>query len=345
MKLKAAELAKIVSGELIGDAGVAVSNANGLCEASENDVSFLGNPKYMHDAINTKAGVIFVPADTDSGQFKGKTIIKVKNPQYAYSMVLGIIEKERINSIEVKIHPSASISAKAKVGANAYIGQNAVIEDGAEVGDNAKIFPNVYVGQNVKIGKDCLIYPNVVIREDAVIGDRVVLQPGVVIGGDGFGFATIDGVNRKIPQIGRVEIGDDVEIGANTTIDRATADATRIGSGTKIDNMVMVAHNVQIGKNCLIVAQSGIAGSTKIGDNAIVGAQSGVAGHLKIGNNVIIAGQSGVSGNLSDNEKVGGNPQTDLQNSIKIRATMRKLPEMYKDLVKIKKELRVKSEE
>jgi len=342
MKIKAAELAKIASGELSGDAAKEISGANGLSEASESDVSFLGNLKYMHDALNSKAGVLFIFADTDGSQFKGKTVIKVKNPQYAYSMVLGIIEKERINAIEIKIHASASISPKAKIGANSYIGQNTVIEDNAEIGSNAKIFPNVYIGRNVKIGNDCLIYPNVVIRENVKIGDRVVLQPGIVIGGDGFGFATIDGVNRKIPQIGTVEIGDDVEIGANTTIDRATVDVTRIGSGTKIDNMVMIAHNVQIGKNCLIVAQAGIAGSTKIGDNAIVGAQSGVAGHLKIGNNVVIAGQSGISGNLEDNEKVGGNPQMELNSSIRLRAVMRKLPEMHKDLIKIKKQLEIK---
>ncbi|MCL2390522.1 MAG: UDP-3-O-(3-hydroxymyristoyl)glucosamine N-acyltransferase, partial [Endomicrobia bacterium] len=216
---------------------------------------------------------------------------------------------------------------------------NVVIEDGAWVGDGTKIFPNVYIGKNSKVGKNCIFYPNVVIRENVIAGDRVILQPSVVIGGDGFGFVTVDGVNQKIPQIGRVEIGDDVEIGAHTTIDRATVDATRIGKGTKIDNLVMIAHNVQIGENCIIVALTGIAGSAKIGNNATIGAQVGIAGHIKIGNNVTISSQSGVGGDLHDGEIVGGNPLTELKQSIKIRATLRKLPEMYNDIRKIKKEI------
>jgi UDP-3-O-[3-hydroxymyristoyl] glucosamine N-acyltransferase len=337
MKITAQELAKLTGGELFGNAGEILSGANGLSQAQSGDVSFLGNPKYSDDALNSKAGVIFVSKDADVPAFNGKNLIKVENPQYAYALVLSVIEKERLASIEIKIHSSASVSPKAKVGKNAYIGQNAVIEDGAVIGDNAKIFPNVYIGHNVKIGNDALIYPNVVIRENAVIGDRVVLQPGVIIGGDGFGFASIDGKNRKIPQIGSVELGNDVEIGANTTIDRATTDATRIGNGTKIDNLVQIAHTVQIGDNCIIVAQSGIAGSTKVGNNTTIAAQVGIAGHLKIGNEVLISSQSGISNNISDGEKVGGNPQCELGQSIKIRALIRKLPEMYNDLRQIKK--------
>ena len=342
MNITAGELAKIVSGTVEGNEKEIVTGANGLAEAEKNEVSFLGNPKYAQAALETKAGVIFIPETMDSSQFKNITLIKVKNPQYAFSAVLAIIDKERLAKIENKIHSSASISDKASVGKDVYIGQNTVIEDGSSVGDGSKIFPNVYVGRNSKIGKDCVIYPNVVIREDSVIGDRVVLQPSVVIGGDGFGFATVDGINHKIPQIGRVEIGDDVEIGAHTTVDRAAVDVTKIGKGTKIDNHVQIAHNVQIGDNCIIVAHTGIAGSTKIGNNVTVGAQVGIAGHLKIGNNVIISSQSGVGGDLKDGEKVGGNPLADLGRSIKIRATMRKLPEMYKDLRTIKQKLEIK---
>jgi UDP-3-O-[3-hydroxymyristoyl] glucosamine N-acyltransferase len=339
MRLTSLELTSIVSGELIGGKDVVLTGVNGLLEAKSNEISFLGNLKYLHDALNTQAGVIFVGTDIDVVQFKNKNIIKVKNPQYAYSMVLFIIEKEKLSLINKKIHPSASISDKAKIGKDAYIGQNVVIEDGAEIGDNAKIFPNVYIGKDVKVGKDCLIYPNVVIRENSSIGDSVILQPGVVIGGDGFGFATIDGQNQKIPQIGRVEIGNDVEIGANATVDRATVDATRIGNGTKIDNLVMIAHNVQIGENCIIVSQAGISGSTHLGNNVTIGGQTGLAGHLKIGNNVMVSSQSGISGNIKDGQLIGGNPMAPLNQSIKIRALMRKLPEMYSDLRKIKKDL------
>ncbi|MDR1122474.1 MAG: UDP-3-O-(3-hydroxymyristoyl)glucosamine N-acyltransferase [Endomicrobium sp.] len=338
MKFIAFELATLVSGELIGNKNVILTGANGLLEAKSNEVSFLGNLKYLQEALSTQAGVIFVGLDSDVAQFKNKNIIKVKNPQYAYSIVLSIIEKER-TLINKKVYQSASIHDKAKIGKDAYIGQNVVIEDGVTVGDNVKIFPNVYIGKDVKIGNDCLIYPNVVIRENSSIGDRVILQPGVIIGGDGFGFITIDGKTQKIPQVGRVEIGNDVEIGSNTAIDKATVGVTRIGSGTKIDNLVTVAHNVQIGENCIIISQVGISGSTCLGNNVIIGGQTGLVGHIKIGNNVIISSQSGISKNIKDGEIVGGNPMAPLTQSIKIRALMRKLPEMYSDFKKIKKAL------
>jgi UDP-3-O-[3-hydroxymyristoyl] glucosamine N-acyltransferase len=340
MRFTALELAAFVSGELIGNKDIVLTGVNNLLKAKSSEVSFLGSSKYLKEALNTQAGVIFVGSNSDVTQFKNKNIIRVKNSQYAYSLVLSVIEKERLCLIDKKVHQSASISAQAKIGKNAYIGQNVVIESGAEIGDNAKIFPNVYIGRDVKIGESCLIYSNVVIREDSFIGDRVILQPGVVIGGDGFGFVTIeDGKAKKIPQIGRVEIGDDVEIGANTTIDRATVDATRIGNGTKIDNLVMIAHNVQIGENCLIVSQVGIAGSTCIGNNVVIGGQAGLVGHLKIGNDVKISSQSGISGNIKDGELIGGNPMAPINQNIKIKVLMRKLPEMYSDFKKIKKKL------
>jgi len=343
MKLKAIELAKIVSGELDGNPEEIISGANGLADARKGEISFLGNMKYAHEALNTQASAIFVSQDTDSSQFKDKTLIKVKNPQYAFSMVLAIIDKERLAVIEHKISSSAHVSEKASVGENVYVGRNAVIEDGALVGSGTKIFPNVYIGRNSKIGKDCIIYPNAVIRENCSLGDRVILQPSVVIGGDGFGFATIDGVNNKIPQIGRVEIGDDVEIGANSTVDRATVDATRIGKGTKIDNLVMIAHNVQIGENCIICGQAGISGSTKVGNNVTIAGQAGLVGHLKIGNNVVITAQSGINGNIGDGEIIGGNPMMPLAQNVKSKALLRHLPEMYKDIKNIKKELEKKS--
>lgn len=342
MKLTVEELANIVSGKIEGNKDEVITGISGLADAKKGDVSFLTNMKYIGDALNTKASAVLIAADIDSSQFKGKNIIKVSNPQYAYAMILKIIEKEKISSIEIKIHSCASVSEKAKIGKNVYIGQNAVIEAGSEIGDNTKIFPNVYIGYNVKIGNDCLIYPNVVIREDAVIGDRCIFQPGAVIGSDGFGFATVDGKTQKVPQIGRIEIGNDVEIGANTTIDRAAIDVTKIGSGTKLDNLVQIAHNVQTGENCLIVAQTGISGSTKLGNNVTIGGQTGLVGHLKIGNNVFIASQTGISSDLKDGEKVGGNPMAEIGHSIKIRATMRKLPEMYQDIRKIKKQLEIK---
>jgi UDP-3-O-[3-hydroxymyristoyl] glucosamine N-acyltransferase len=339
MQLTSSKLATIVSGELIGDKNIVLTGVNGLSEAKENEISFLGNLKYITEALKTNAGIILVANDIDISKFKKKNIIRVLNPKYAYSMVLSIIEKEKIDLIKAGIHEFTFIVDSVKLGKDVYLGQCVVIESGTEIGDNTKIFPNVYIGRNVKIGSDCIIYSNVVIREDTLICDRVVIHPGVVIGGDGFGFVHVGNKIQKIPQIGRVEIGSDVEIGANTTIDRATVDATRIGSGTKIDNLVQIAHNVQIGKNCIIVAQVGISGSTKLGNNVIIGGQSGLAGHLKIGDNVVIASQSGISRDIKDNECVGGNPVTSINQSLKIRVLIRKLPEMYRDLKRIKKSL------
>jgi UDP-3-O-[3-hydroxymyristoyl] glucosamine N-acyltransferase len=335
MKLTALEIEKIVSGEFFGNKNVTLTGVNSLLNAKKNDISFFGNMKYFNDALKTEAGVILVGYDIDTAKFVNKNIIKVKNPQYAYSIILSIIESEK-KKINNEIHKSSYIFKDVKLGANLYIGQNVVIEKMSEIGDNTKIFPNVFIGNDVKIGNDCLIYPNVVIRENTFIGNRVIIHSGVIIGSDGFGFIDIGSKIHKIPQIGNVIIGNDVEIGANTTIDRATVNSTKIGDNTKIDNLVQIAHNVQIGRNCMIVAQVGIAGSTIIGDNVVIGGQTGLAGHLKIGNSVIISSQSGISRNVKDGEKIGGNPISSIKKSIKIRALIRKLPEIYLDLKKIK---------
>jgi UDP-3-O-[3-hydroxymyristoyl] glucosamine N-acyltransferase len=335
MKLTVLEITKIVSGKFFGNENVILTGVNSLLNAKKNDISFFGNMKYFNDVLKTEAGVILVGHDIDIIKFTNKNIIKVKNPQYAYSIILSIIENEKKRKRK-EIHKSSYIFKNVKLGANLYIGQNVVIEDMSEIGDNTKIFPNVFIGNDVKIGNDCLIYPNVVIRENTFIGNRVIIHSGVIIGSYGFGFIDIDSKIHKIPQIGNVIIGSDVEIGANTTIDRATVNSTKIGDSTKIDNLVQIAHNVQIGRNCMIVAQVGIAGSTIIGDNVIIGGQTGLAGHLKIGNNVIISSQSGISRNVKDGEKIGGNPISSIKKSIKIRALIRKLPEIYEDLKKIK---------
>ncbi|MDR0486431.1 MAG: UDP-3-O-(3-hydroxymyristoyl)glucosamine N-acyltransferase [Elusimicrobiota bacterium] len=339
MKLTAKEISLLTDGEIIGDDSIIIAGLNGLDKAQKSDISFLGNMKYLSEALKTQAGAIFIQKDLDAAQFKDKTIIKVANPQYAYGILLGIIDRERIESYSPQIHPSSQISDSAELGEDLYIGQNAVIESNAKIGSRSKIFANVYIGRNVKIGADCIIYPNVAIRENVSIGNRVIIQPGAVIGGDGFGFASVDGKTHKIAQIGLVEIGDGVEIGSNTAIDRATVGVTKIGAGTKIDNLVMIAHNVEIGENCLIVAQVGISGSTKIGNNVTIAGQAGIVGHLKIGNNVLISAQSGISGDIADNMRVGGNPMSELNHSIKVRALIRKLPEIYQEIKNLKKSI------
>lgn len=340
MKITASELAVIVSGKLFGNENVVLTGVNELSVAKESEVSFLGNLKYLSEALKSKAGIIFIADDMDISQFTNKNIIKVPDPRYAYSIVLGIVEKERLRLEKKNIHFSASIANNVNMGINVCIGQNVVIETDTEIGDNVRILPNVYIGNNVKIGKNCLIYPNVFIGDCTVLGNRVIIHPGVVIGGDGFGFVkTNEKKIQKIPQIGKVEIGDDVEIGANTTVDRATVDVTKIDNGTKIDNLVQIGHNVKIGENCVIVAQVGISGSTHLGNNVTVGGQTGLAGHLKIGNDVMIAAQSGVTGNIKDCEKVGGNPIVPIKQNIKIRVLMKKLPEIYQNLKIIKRTL------
>ncbi|MDR1400874.1 MAG: UDP-3-O-(3-hydroxymyristoyl)glucosamine N-acyltransferase [Endomicrobium sp.] len=337
MRITAAELAVIVSGKLFGDKDVVLTGVNELLVAKEDEVSFLENLKYFSEALKSKSGVIFVADDMDVSQFTNKNIIKVPNPKYAYGIILSIVEKEMLNLEKRSIHFSASIANNVKLGMDVCIGQNVVIKSGTEIGDSTKIFPNVYIGNSVKIGIDCLIYPNVFIGDYTVIGDRVIVQAGVVIGGDGFGFTVTDERKiQKIPQIGKVEIGNDVELGANTTVDRATVGVTKIGDGTKIDNLVQIGHNVKIGKNCIIVSQVGISGSTHLGNNVTVGGQTGLVGHLKIGNDVMIAAQSGVTRSIKDFEKVGGNPIAPIKQSIKIRVLMRKLPEIYRDLKRIK---------
>jgi UDP-3-O-[3-hydroxymyristoyl] glucosamine N-acyltransferase len=336
MKFTSLELSKLVAGKLIGSKHIILTGVSSLLEASKHDISFLRNSKYITDAIKSQAGVIFVSKEMDISKLINKNLIQVKRADYAYNIILNLISK-CFSDNKIGIDKFSYIAPHVTLGDNVYIGRNVVIETKSVIGNNVNIFPNVYIGENVQIGNNCTIYPNVVIRYNTKIGKRVIIHPGVIIGGDGFGFICIHNKWCKVPHIGKVDIGDDVEIGANTTIDRATVGITKIGNGTKIDNLVQIAHNVKIGENCVIVAQVGIAGSTQLGNNVQIGGKSGIVGHLKIGNNVMIASQAGISKNVKDNAKVGGNPMTSLNKSLKIKVLMRKLPEIYKDLKKLKK--------
>jgi UDP-3-O-[3-hydroxymyristoyl] glucosamine N-acyltransferase len=329
-----------VSGKLIGNKYIILTGVNSLLEANEHDVAFVCHYKYIADAVKSKAGVILVSTNIDCEKLINKNIIKVKRADYAYNIILNLISKHMLSE-NIGVDKYAHIAPNVKIGHNVYIGKNVVIENKTVIGNNVKIFPNVYIGYDVKIGNNCIIYPNVVIRYSTTIGKRVIIQPGAVIGGDGFGFLRINNKWCKVYHIGKVDIGDDVEIGANTTIDRATVGVTKIGSGTKIDNLVQVAHNVQIGKNCVIVAQVGIAGSTKVGNNVQIGGQSGIIGHIQIGNNVMVASQSGITKNIKDDKQVGGNPMTSINSSLKIKVLMKKLPKIYKDLKTLKKFLKI----
>jgi UDP-3-O-[3-hydroxymyristoyl] glucosamine N-acyltransferase len=333
MKITAIKLAELVGGELNGSPELVVTGAAGLDEAGPSDVSFLANPKYADKLAETRAGLLFI---TEKTPVSGKSTIKVKNPQLAFAKVLELIAPEINPPEKPGIHPTAVVSKNARIGKDVFVGPFAVIEDGASVGSGTAIRAHCFIGRKSTIGSSSLIYPNVTIRENVAIGDRAVIHSGTVIGSDGFGFVAEGKSHHKIPQLGGVEIGNDVEIGANCTIDRATFDKTRIGDGTKFDNLVHIAHNVQIGRNCLIAGQTGIAGSVKIGDNVVFGGQSGSTGHVTIGNNAIIAGRGAVINDIPEGQIVSGYPARPHREAMKIEAIIHKLPELYERLKKLK---------
>ncbi len=300
------ELAKIAGGELVGNPDLKISGIGSLKDAGPEDLSFLSNKKYSSQLEHTNAGLIIIGKDIIQKN-KDKSFIICDNPNIAFSKAASIFAPPQI-----KFHPgiaeTAVISKTAQIGKNVHIGHHVVIEDGTVVGDGTIIGAGSYIGHECKIGNNTLIYPNVSIRERTIIGNRVIIHCGAVIGADGFGFeATQNGI-VKIEQFGIVEIHDDVEIGANTTIDRARFGKTVLRRGVKVDNLVQIAHNVIVGEFSMLIGQSGIAGSTELGRGVILAAQGGISGHLKIGDGVKIAGQSGVTKDISPGQAVVGTP-------------------------------------
>jgi UDP-3-O-[3-hydroxymyristoyl] glucosamine N-acyltransferase len=319
--LTAKEVAASVGGELEGDGSVSIEGAAGLEEASEREISFFHNTKYIDSLQKTQARVVLIPKQMNGTPLpKDKTLIRVENAQWAFAQVLGLIDQK-------KQHHPKGVHLKAHV------------EPTATIGADTSIYPGCYIGHGVRIGEKCLLYPNVVLREDTQIGDRVVIHAGAVLGADGYGFATQDGRHHKIPQIGKVVIEDDVEIGANVTIDRATTGETRVGAGTKIDNLVHIAHNVRIGKDCLIVAQVGISGSTKVGNRVTLAGQVGVTGHLTIGDGAVIAAQSGVMNDVEPGAVLFGSPVRPIKQAMKLQAIYGKLDELYDTVKRLRKKL------
>lgn len=305
------DLAALIGGQVSGgDGRTPISGVAGAQDAVAGQVTFLANTKYLPALKASKASAAIVPAD-----FKEEIAavqIRVENPVQALAKVLERFAPPPIQ-IEPGVHASAVVSPGATLGNNVSVQAHAVIEQGAVIGDNTIIGANVYIGHGAKVGSDCRIYPNVSIREYCVIGNRVILHSGAVIGSDGFGFEFAGGKHVKIPQTGIVQIDDDVEIGANTTIDRARFGKTWIQQGTKIDNLVQIAHNVVIGKHSMIVAQAGISGSTRLGQYVTLAGQVGIVGHLEIGDQVIVAAQSGVSKSIPAKEIWFGYPATPIQ--------------------------------
>lgn len=340
IRMTLADLARLTGGEADGDSAFVLEGVAGLEAAGPKDLSFLGNPKYGAAAAGTKAGCLLLPAASKDLPCGAANRIFVEDPQYAFSLVLNLIAQARPKPPAGR-HPKAEIHSAASVAPDAAVGAFTVVEAGAVVSAGARIGPLCFIGENVRIGKDALIHPRVVVREDCVIGDRVVIQPGAVVGGDGYGFSTDKktGRHRKIPQLGNVVIGDDVEIGSNVTIDRATVGSTVVGEGTKIDNLVMLAHNVKTGRDCLIVSQVGVSGSTVIGDRVILAGQAGLIGHLKIGDGAIVLAQTGVMGDVEKGAMIFGSPSRPHREAMKLQALCSKLPELFDAVKDIKKKL------
>lgn len=337
MRRSLRELAELVGGELSGSPDAQILGAADIVDAEEGDIVFAETPKLLEEALRSKASAII--AHIGAGD-SGKAVITVENPRYAFAKILGEFSpaKER----RTGIHPSSIISPEAVIGENHSIGANVCVGKNAVIGKNAFIYPFVYVGENVRIGDDCTLYPFVTILDDVSLGDRVTIHSGAVIGSDGFGFTRVGDQHFKMPHVGSIVIGDDVEIGANVTIDKARTGKTEIGRGTKIDNLVHIAHNVKVGENCILVAQTGISGSVKIGDRVILAGQSGVKDHLTVGDDAIVCARAGVIGNIGAGEFVSGFPARDHKEQLRIQAAQQRVPGLLrtiKDLEKRVKEL------
>lgn len=327
------ELADLLQGEILqGDPQMVIQGVNGLEEAQPSQISF-AVPPYLEIAGKSRAGAIMIPT---GAVFTGKqAVLSVENPRAAFATLMTLFRPPE--TVKSGISQYAFIHPSAKVGKNVAILPFAYVAEEAEIGDNTVIYPHVYVGRHVKIGADCTLYANVTVREDCILGDRVILQSGCVIGGDGFGYITSGGKHTKVLQTGNVVVGNDVEIGCNSCIDRATVDSTVIGNGTKIDNLVHVGHNDIIGENCILVAHVGISGSVTVGNNTTFGGQAATAGHLKIGSNCTFAGRTGIISDVPDNVIWAGFPAQPHVDWLRMMANQRKLVEMNKKLKKLEK--------
>jgi UDP-3-O-[3-hydroxymyristoyl] glucosamine N-acyltransferase len=328
------ELARLVGGELQGDSELRVSGVAGLEEAQINQLSFVVGPKYLPLARASEAGALIVPPKLRD---INKPLIITDNPYLAFAKILSLFTP--------KPRPPLGVSSKAHIGAEVKLGDsvsiqpNVYVGDSTVLGDRVSLHGGVYIGSEVCIGHDTILYPNVTILDRCIIGDRVTIHSGTVVGSDGFGFAQDGNSYFKIPQVGIVQIDDDVEIGANCTIDRATMGKTWIQRGVKIDNLVQIAHNVVVGEDGIIVAQVGISGSTKVGKNVILAGQVGVTGHLEIGDNVRVGAQSGIAKSIPPGQTVSGSPAISHRDWLKNCQILSRLPELRKKILNLEKRL------
>lgn len=340
MKFTAKKIAELLNGMTDGDPDVYVDKISRIEEGIAGSLSFLANPKYTHYIYSTKASVILVNKDFQPERKVSATLVRVDDAYIGFARLLEFYNKFKLQKtgISVKSH----IGNNTQIGEEVYIAPMACIGDNVKIGNNVKIFPHVFIGDHTTIGDNTVIYPGVKIYDGQVIGNDCTLHAGVVIGSDGFGFAAKeDNPFQKIAQIGNVIIEDHVEIGSNTTIDRATIGSTMIRKGVKLDNQIQIAHNVEIGENTVIAAQTGISGSTKIGKNCLIGGQAGIVGHLKIGNNVKIAAGAGISNNIKDGKTVIGSPALDANRFRKSFIYFRNFPELVGRISNLEKAIKM----
>jgi len=325
------ELAGELGGTLAGDPGSVVRGANTLADAGADEIAFLVNSRYERFMADTAAAAVIVAADYAG---PGQRLLRCQDPYFAFRQAMVRLYGFRPHPF-AGVDESARVDPSARLGADVAIGPFVTVAAGAAVGDRSVLYPGAYVGSGCRIGADCVLYPNVVLYDGTVLGDRVTVHACSVIGQDGFGYATHDGRHEKIPQVGWVEVGDDVEIGAACTIDRATMGATAIGAGTKFSNLVAIGHGTRVGRACLFVAQSGVAGSTTIGDGCSLAGQAGVVGHITIGSGVRVGAKAGVINDVQGGQEVFGQPAIPRSQARRVYSLLHQLPEMREQIRKL----------
>ncbi len=336
MGIRLSELAELVEGILHGNGDLLIKGVAGLREAQKGEISFLANPKYLPELTRTMASAVLMAKGVTPPSFS-LACIEVENPYYAFSQVVRLFHGSPYQP--TGISPHAVLGEGVQIGRDPSIGPFVTLSKGVRLGDRVTLHGGSFIGEEAEIGDDCLIYPNVTIRERVIIGKRVIIHSGSVVGSDGFGYAEHHGRHHKILQVGTVVIEDDVELGANVTVDRAALGKTIVGRGTKVDNLVQIAHNVVVGQDCLLVAQVGISGSTELGDHVTLAGQVGVVGHIRIGDHVIIGAQSGVSKDVLPRRMMSGSPVMDHRDWLKAQAAFSNLPEMRRRILQLERRL------
>ena len=337
MEFTAQQIADFLKGTIVGDPKAKVSNFSKIEEGLPGTITFLANTKYEHFIYETKASIVLVNEDFTPASKIEPTLIKVANAYASLAMLLNLVEQSK--GKKSGIDPSAFISPKATVGNDCYIGALAYIADNTVIGKGCLIYPHAYIGDNVKIGDNTILYPHSVIYEGCIVGQDCIIHAGAVIGADGFGFAPENGEYKKIAHLGNVILEDNVEIGANTTIDRAVMGSTIIHRGVKLDNLIQIGHNVEVGQNTVMAALTGISGSTKIGSDCMFGGQVGIGGHINIGDDTQIGAQSGLISNIKPGSRLLGSPAIPVKNFFRSSLLFEKLPDFYKKLSKLEKEI------